>query len=670
MARKTPKTPAKKTTKRAAAPVKSKTKAKKRTSSRKAPKAAPERSLVKSLMKWCVVVGIWGVMFVILLLGWYGAELPAITEQADFERRSTITIKAADGSIISRYGDLKGNTISLQDVPPHLPHAVIAIEDRRFYTHFGIDPIGLARAMTRNILSGGVRQGGSTITQQLAKNLFLSQERTLKRKIQEAMLALWLEHELSKDEILSAYLNRVYLGSGAYGMDAAARRYFDKPASQVNLYEAAVLAGLLKAPSHYSPIYAPKASNKRARIVLQAMVRAGFVTQQQAANAKNVMVTAEDTRPLSQNRARYFTDWVISALDDLIGRSNDDLVIETTLHPDIQQIAEDRLVAMIDNYHDMKQVSQGAVLIMDKKGAIIAMVGGKDYSASQFNRTAQAKRQPGSAFKPIVYLTALEKGWDRDQMILDAPFDEDAQYRPENFNQKYFGEVTLTQALTKSMNTASVRLMQESGGPKATIATARKLGIHAPLAPDLSLALGSSAVSLIELSSAYAAIANGGNVVTPYTITRITGLDDILYYNRPSPPEGKQVIRGKNARAMQEILRNVVAQGTGRLAGITDARIAGKTGTSQDYRDAWFIGFGDDLIAGIWMGNDDNAPMDHVTGGSLPAILWKDIMQDTMPLYRDADFKANPTGGSFGRLLQSLLPIQPEIKRPDYNLNE
>lgn len=629
-----------------------------------------DKPLLAKVFTGLCVLGIWGLIVLILILGWYGAELPEITQKADFARKSTITIKAADGSIVGRYGDLRGNVISLQDVPPHLPHAVIAIEDRRFYTHHGIDPIGLTRAMVHNVLSGGVRQGGSTITQQLAKNLFLSPERTLKRKIQEAMLALWLEHELTKDEILSAYLNRVYLGSGAYGVDAAARRYFDKPASDVSLQEAAILAGLLKAPSHYSPHHAPQAAYKRAQVVLKAMVRAGFITESQAGNAENVMVTAGLTQPLSQNRARYFTDWVISALDDLIGQSNDDLIIETTLSPAIQKLAEDQLVHMISSYEDSKNVSQGAVLMLDRRGAVIAMVGGKDYSVSQFNRATQAKRQPGSAFKPVVYLTALEKGWDKDDVILDAPFDESHDYRPENFNQKYHGEVSLEEALARSMNTVSVRLMQASGGPRATIMTAHKLGIHSILAPDLSLALGSSAVSLQEMTSAYSTIANGGQLITPYTITRITGSDEVLYYNRSSPPKHPQTIKSRNARTLKAMLEHVVRNGTGRLAAIDGMDIGGKTGTSQDYRDAWFIGFNDDLVMGVWMGNDDNSPMDYVTGGSLPALLWKEIMQDAAPLYRKSDYHSGYDSGGFGDLLERLLPIQPEIKRPDYNLNE
>ena len=638
-----------------------------------APPKAPAKKkhgFFRTLFKWGFVLGIWGLIALILLLGWYGAELPSITQKADFVRRSTIIIKAADGSIIGRYGDLKGNTVSLQDLPPHLPHAVIAIEDRRFYSHPGIDPIGLVRALAQNLLKGGVRQGGSTITQQLAKNLFLSHERTLKRKIQEAMLALWLEHELSKDEILSAYLNRVYLGSGAYGVDAAARRYFDKPASDVSLQEAAVLAGLLKAPSHYSPLHAPKAAYKRAQIVLQAMVREGFITQTQAENAKNVMVTSGIAQPLSQNRARYFTDWVISALDDLIGDSNDDLVIETTLEPALQNVAEASLVTLIQDFETNKHVSQGAVLMMAPYGAVLAMVGGKDYSASQFNRVTQARRQPGSAFKPLVFLTAIEQGWRGSDMLQDAPFEASAAYRPQNFGQHYYGEVSLDSALTKSLNTASVRLMQASGGPKATIKTASKLGVRAPLEADLSLALGSGALSLQELTSAYASFANGGQLVVPYAITRITGADDVLYYNRNRRPNHAQIIKRSSARLLTTMLEHVVESGTGHRAALEGVKAAGKTGTSQDYRDAWFIGFADDLVTGIWLGNDDNSPMEGVTGGSLPATLWHSVMAQSIPLYQARE-RGAAADHSFGKLLERLLPSAPESIRPDYsNLNE
>ncbi len=637
-------------------------------SSRRGRRKKTKISWFSATIKWCFVAGIWGSIFMILLLGWYGAELPKLTQKADFERRATLTIKAYDGTIISRYGDLKGNTVALSDLPPHIPQAVIAIEDRRFYSHFGIDPIGLARALVTNLTGGRGLQGGSTITQQLAKNLFLSHERTLKRKIQEAMLALWLEHELSKDEILSAYLNRVYLGSGTYGFDAASRRFFGKPASETSLFEAAMLAGLLKAPSHYSPIYAPEASRKRAKIVLRAMAREGFITESQLLNARDVMITTPAPLPDDIKQARYFTDWVISALDDLIEDNNDDLVIETTLHADIQKLAEHKLSESLDANQE-RAVTQGAALILDHNGGVIAMVGGKDYRTSQFNRISQAKRQPGSSFKPFIYLTALQRGWQPSSLILDAPFDDRYDYRPSNFSDKYYGEVSLTDALSHSLNTASVRLMQQTGGPQATIETARTLGIHSNLAPDLSLALGSSAVSLQELSAAYAGIANGGHPVTPYAITRISDGEGILYYDRSSPPKKKRAFKKQAIEFINDMLHTVVQDGTGHNANITGYNIHGKTGTSQNYRDAWFMGYNDDLVAGIWVGNDDNTPMDHVTGGAIPARLWKNIMSEAIPLYRAQSHKGL-THDDFGTLLKRLLPITPEIKRPDYNLNE
>lgn len=623
---------------------------------------------IKAAFKWGFIAAIWGSILLTLVLAYYGAELPKITQQADFERRATITIKDRNDDIIYKYGDLKGNIVSLQDVPAHVPQAIIAIEDRRFYSHFGIDPIGLMRAAVSNILGGGVRQGGSTLTQQLAKNLFLSHERTLKRKIQEAMLALWLEHELSKDEILSAYLNRVYLGAGAYGVDAAARRFYNKPAQDLTLFESATIAGLLKAPSHYSPIYKPEASEKRARIVLSAMQREGFITQAQKNNAKTVRAAKSVYRPQTIYQARYFSDWVISALDDLIEDNNDDLIIETTLDLGIQKRAEDIITHSLDAYKE-RNVSQGAAFLMTRSGDILAMVGGKDYASSQFNRVTQARRQPGSAFKPFVYLTALNRGWSPETYILDGEFESHHDYRPQNFNNNYYGEVPLKQALSMSLNTAAVRLMQQTGGASATIKTAKKAGITSPLARDLSLSLGSSSVSLFELTAAYAHFANEGRAVMPYAIRAIRGADNILYYSRPHTRRPDRVFDKKQISLLNSMLKAAVTDGTGRKAALSGYDVHGKTGTSQNYRDAWFMGYTDDLVLGVWAGNDDNAPMDGVTGGSLPAQIWSTIMQEALPRYQNASDENGQNSG-FNGLIKKLVPFKLEIKRPDYNLNE
>lgn len=579
----------------------------------------------RTLIKWILVASIWGSLILGGLILWYSKNLSEITQSADFERRATITVKAANGTVIGRYGDIKGNTVTIGDVPEHLVQAVLAIEDRRFYKHIGIDPIGIIRAAAHNLIKGGVRQGGSTITQQLAKNLFLTQERTYERKIQEALLALWLEHQLTKDEILSAYLNRVYLGRGTYGVDAAAKLYFGKPVNQINLLESATLAGLLKAPSRFSPHNNPELSHQRAQTVLQAMVEAGYISKDQAENAAKVTFTQNITRALDETRSRYFTDWVIGGLDDLIGTVDEDIVVYTTLDTQLQTRAEDVLASVLDQNAD-KKASQGAVMTMRPDGAVIAMVGGRNYSASQFNRAIQAQRQPGSSFKPVVFLAALELGFTPYSMILDAPFEAREKYKPENFGGRYYGDVTLGEALTYSMNTATVRLMKEIGVRSVTD-TARKLGIFSRIEPDLSSALGSSSVSPAEMTTAYAVIANGGYSVFPYAITKIENANGQLYYNRPPQTQSRRVFSANAISGVTAMLQSVVINGTGRGATLGDTFVAGKTGTSQNSRDAWFIGFTNSLITGVWVGNDDNSPMAGVTGGSIPARIWRETMQ-------------------------------------------
>lgn len=648
------------------------TQSNKRTSTRstkRVNKRVKKRTIFGFILKWGFVLGIWAAIIGVAIIAWYGAELPDITRRADFTRRATITILAADGAEIGKYGDLKGNTITIEDLPSHLPQAVMAIEDRRFYTHFGIDPLGIARALVTNITGGGVRQGGSTITQQLAKNLFLSHERTLKRKIQEAMLAIWLERELTKDEILSAYLNRVYLGSGTYGVDAAARKYFGKSASDVNLQEAATLAGLLKAPSRYSPLNDFDRSQRRAQTVLGAMVRGGYITQAQADNAGNISVTKDLIQPLERNRARYFSDWVISGLDEIIGSIDEDITVETTLDLSMQAHAEDVLVQTIAENEANHNLTQGAILVMRPNGAVLTMVGGRNYSASQFNRTTQAKRQPGSAFKPIIYLTALENGYKPDSLIIDAPFHEDTSYRPENFKAEYAGEVTLTEALARSLNTASVRLMQDVG-TRTTVKTAKRLGIFSPLEPDLSLALGSSALSLAEITTAYASFANDGYAVFPFAITEIRNEDGELYYTRNRRTKTRRVIEKDTARDLTSMLQSVVEYGTGRNAAISGEAVAGKTGTSQDSRDAWFIGYTDALVAGVWLGNDNNSPMTNVTGGSLPPRIWRNVVQNYTDDYKPTSGWNFSTGGGLGDLLDRILSGgSADIQPPARGLN-
>ncbi len=617
-------------------------------------KNAPKRkSILLKIIKWFFVIGLWGILALAVLTAWYARDLPEITSSPRFEHRTAITVKAADGSTISRYGELKGMAVPLEDLPSELIYAVMAIEDRRFYEHAGMDPLGIARAAVINLMHGDVVQGGSTITQQLAKNLFLSHERTLRRKIQEALLAFWLENELTKDEILTAYLNRVYFGSGAYGVEAAANTYFNKSARDLNLQESAMLAGLLKAPSRYSPLNNHDLARKRMRIVLSAMRNAGYITDNALGkNSKFAVPEQAAEKRKETTTSRYFTDYVLDQLDDLIGPPSEDLIVETTLMPDIQKAAETSLADTLDNLDEEYNVQEGAVLVMHKDGAILAMVGGRNYSKSQFNRATQAHRPPGSAFKALVFLAALEEGYKSTDKINDAPITE-GEYRPSNFKDKYFGEVTLQEALGRSLNSASVRLMQDVGIGKV-IDLARTLGIEAPLNRDLSLALGSSGLPMLEMVEAYGVMANNGKKVEPFVITKITDREDNLYYERNRKNAGSQVIDIHNASELTFMLTNAVDRGTGKNARLKGRPAAGKTGTSQDHRDAWFIGYTGDYIAAVWVGNDDKSPMINITGGGLPAQIWKEVMMAAHKTAPPENLFFDSKSG-FGSLLDKLL---------------
>ncbi len=612
---------AKKKTKRKTAPKRKNNKKKK----------AQSHTFLRFAVKWLFVLGLWGGIILAGLFAWYAQELPDITKDASFDRKRAIIVKAVDGSVVARYGEIVGNKVTTEDLPPHLIQAVLATEDRRFYHHPGLDPLGLTRAIFVNITKGRVAQGGSTITQQLAKNLFLSQERTLKRKIQEAMLAFWLEFEPSKDEILSAYLNRVYLGSGVYGVDAAAKLYFKAPVAELTLREGATLAGLLKAPSRYSPLRNPSLSKQRTDVVLNAMVDAGYITKEQAkGNSKTPPKPTQ--KPTDAMADRYYTDWIVDQLDELIGTPEEDLIIETTLNPKVQRYVQDSIASTIEQYGTDRQITQGAMVVMRPNGAVVALIGGRNYSQSQFNRATQAKRAPGSSFKPLVYLTALEKGWDPQDLIVDEPIVK-GRYRPKNFGNEYYGEVTLEEALTLSLNTVAYQLMKDVG-PPAVINTAQRMGISSELEPDLSLALGSSGVSLLEMATAYSTISNGGLSVAPYGITKITSKDTgELYYQRPRHKGMKRVFAGHDIQNITSMMSSVIEFGTGRGANI-GYPAAGKTGTSQDSRDALFRGFTRELVGVVWLGNDDNSPMKRVTGGSFPAQIWASVMRRSVGKYK------------------------------------
>jgi penicillin-binding protein 1A len=597
--------------------------------------------IARRSVKWGFVLGIWMAMVVGVIIAWYAAELPGIIKNPHFELKPAITLLDDEGRLITRYGDYKGASLRVQDLPPHLVYAVLAVEDRRFYEHHGIDPVGMMRAAAVNLMSHGIAQGGSTITQQLAKNLFLSRARTFKRKIQEAILALWLEHELTKDEILAAYLNRVYLGSGAYGVDAAAHTYFNKPATKVTLSESAVLAGLLKAPSRYSPLNNPGLANKRAQVVLAAMRDAGYITESEEKKAGSFAPKPIE-KPSETGGKYYYADWVVSELDRMIGDSDSDLTIRTTFDAGIQKAAEDALAASLRENEDRK-VTQGAVVVMDLNGGVVAMVGGRSHEASQYNRAVQATRQPGSSFKPFTYLVALENGWSPDDKILDEKL-EGRGYTPDNYNNEYMGEVPLRVALAYSLNSATIRLARQVGiGP--ILEAAHKAGIESKLPYNESVVLGSAGVPLLEMVTAYDTFATGGYRVWPYGIVSIKDESGKTLY-RHEDLRGQMVFPNRAVRELQDMMIDVIEHGTGGNAKLP-LLAAGKTGTSQDYRDAWFIGFTDQYVAGVWVGNDDNSPMKGVTGGMLPAKIWKQVMLEAGKKHPSA-FR-RPPASSAGR---------------------
>lgn len=603
--------------------------------------------------KWLFVLGLWCGLILTAIIAYYAKDLPDITENATFERKTAIIVKDRRGEIVARYGDIVGNKVGIEDLPPHLVQAVLSIEDRRFYEHPGLDPLGLARAMIANLRAGKVTQGGSTITQQLAKNLFLSRERTYKRKIQEALLAFWLENKLTKDEILSAYLNRVYLGSGTYGVDAASRLYFSAPVKNLSLRQSATLAGLLKAPSRYAPTRNPGLSRERTEVVLNAMVDAGYITEEEK-NGQIKRPPIPTQKPSNELADRFYTDWIVDQLDDIIGTPKEDLVIETTLDTKIQNRLAQAIDKTIARNGANKNISEGAGVIMRPNGEVLALVGGHNYNLSQFNRATQALRPPGSSFKPFVYLTALEHGWSPDDTIIDEPI-TGSRYRPKNFGGKYYGEVTLEEALTYSMNTAAVRLMKDTG-PTAVLNTAERLGITSKLEPDLSLALGSSGITLLEMAGAYTVIANGGLQTTPYGITKITAKDDgEVYYQRPYNQSFKRVFNQYDIANITRMMSSVMEYGTGRGAAFGPAA-AGKTGTSNDSRDALFMGFTRELVGVVWLGNDDNSPMKGVTGGSYPASIWRQVMSQSKGRYAAIamqDFE--PATSSFESMIENLI---------------
>lgn len=580
---------------------------------------------------WLFVLRLFFAGFIVggLILAYFVAQLPDISALNTIKKQQGITIEAADGRVVANYGDVYGTYLTYDQLPKSLVTAVIATEDRRFFEHHGVDLFGIARAMVTNFRRGHMVQGGSTVTQQVAKNVFLSPDRTFERKLQEMLLAFWLEARFTKKEIMAIYLNRVYLGAGTYGVDAASRRYFNKSGSDLSLYESALLAGLLKAPSRYSPAANSERAQARVRQVLLNMVDAGYLKK------KDVAITMSNYAKSSSQGAeggdvRYYTDWIVDDLPNIVGPINEDMIVSTTLDTALQAQAQASLAHVITTEGAKKNVSQGALVAMKPDGAVQALVGGLSYAKSQYNRASQAKRQPGSVFKLFVYLAALEAGMTPLSTVEDAPITiqvGNKTWSPDNFEQKFRGEIPMVEAIRYSLNTVSVRLSQFTGVSRVAD-LAMRLGVpNIPAHP--SIALGAVEATLLEMTGAYAHMPSGGFKVVPYGVTRIRTRDGRELYKREAPAPEPVLAKG-TVEMMNYLLMDVATRGTGAKAALPGRRVAGKTGTSQDFKDAWFIGFTPQLVTGVWIGNDDNRPMKKVTGGSLPTTIWHDFMLKAM----------------------------------------
>lgn len=581
--------------------------------------------LIRRTVYWGLVLGVWVFIGLAGLVTYYALQLPSSDTWAVPERPANIRIVATNGQLLSNRGKMGGEAVAYNELPYYVPAAVISIEDRRFMSHFGLDPIGILGAIRINLSEGRgplTGNGGSTITQQVAKNLFLTPDQTIERKVQEALLSIWLERNYTKEQILELYLNRVYFGSGAYGIEAASQRYFGKSARNISLGEAAILAGLLQAPSRYAPDQHPDRAAGRARVVLGAMAEEGYISD---AEAKSAAIDPNKRIRTHVAGAEYYVaDWVESLMQAYIGEVDEDVVVYTTIDWDLQKQAEFLVREMVAKHGEERNFSQGALVSMDPDGVVRALVGGTDYAKSQYNRAVTARRQPGSSFKPFVYLTALEQGMTPETIVEDAPLDYKG-WKPENYNNKYAGRVSLRDALANSLNTVAARLAIQVG-PENVVETAMRMGISSPLEPVPSIALGSQEVSLLELTAAYAPFANGGNGVIARVITRIETADGkLLYEDIPAGPG--QVVSPEHVAMMNDMLSYAVEVGTGKQAHVSNWPIAGKTGTTQNNRDAVFVGYSARRVTGVWLGNDDGSPMKGVGGGSFPVSIWSDFME-------------------------------------------
>ncbi|MFZ0839622.1 MAG: PBP1A family penicillin-binding protein, partial [Xanthobacteraceae bacterium] len=574
-----------------------------------------------------------GGLFLLLVLA-----IPAFrqTSDDDWLKKADLAVTFLDryGNEVGSRGVKQNDSIPLEEMPDHLIKAVLATEDRRFYEHFGIDVPGTARALVTNARAGGVRQGGSSITQQLAKNLFLSNERTIERKIKEAFLALWLESRLTKNEILKLYLDRAYMGGGTFGVNAAAQYYFGKSARDVNLAEAAMLAGLFKAPSKFSPANNLPAARARANTVLDNLVESGFMTEGQVFGARRNPATPIDRR--DESAPNYYLDAAFNEMTKLAQKlpksiTERSFTVRTALDLNVQHVAENTIENMLKQYGREYNAHQAAMVLADLDGGVRAIVGGRDYGASQFNRATDAMRQPGSSFKPYVYSTALANGFTPNTIVVDGPICL-GNWCPHNYGGGFAGRVTLTQAITRSLNTVAVRLSVEIGkktgeanaakaGRAMIIDTARRMGITTPLPDTPSLPIGADAVTIFEHAVAYATFPNKGMAVTPHTILEVRAAngETIWRFDRDGP-KPRRALTEQVAVDMVGMMNHVVEEGTARRAMLNGIKAAGKTGTTNNYRDAWFVGYTGNFVCGVWYGNDDYAPLYRMTGGALPAM--------------------------------------------------
>ncbi len=578
----------------------------------------------------------WGTAGLVLTLA---LAVPAFRETSDNDwlKKSELAMTILDryGNEVGSRGIKHNDSIPLEDFPDHLIKAVLATEDRRFYEHFGIDPSGTFRALLSNARAGSVVQGGSSITQQLAKNLFLNNERSIERKVKEAFLAIWLETRLSKNEILKLYLDRAYMGGGAFGVDAAAQYYFNKSARDVNLAEAAMLAGLFKAPSKFAPHINLPAARARANVVLDNLVEAGFMTEGQVFGARRNPATAVDRR--DERSPNYYLDWAYDEMKKLVDTFPKSMnervfVVRTALDVNLQREAENAIENSLRQYGKEYGASQAASVLMELDGSVRAMVGGRDYGTSQFNRATDALRQPGSSFKPYVYATALANGFKPTSMVVDAPICL-GNWCPHNYGGSYAGSMTLTQALTHSINTVAVRLSVAIGNGNAKlgrakiVATARSMGLRTPLPDTPSLPIGADEVTVLDHVGAYATFPNLGKAVTPHAILEVrTGAGEVVWRFDRDGPKPRQAISPEVAKDMIFMMNKVVEEGTGKRAILDGIKVAGKTGTTNAWRDAWFMGYTGNYVCGIWMGNDDYQSTKRMTGGTLPAQTWHQIM--------------------------------------------